>query len=768
MAAAWRYAAQRGADDFVGFDRWQAATIVVPARPTAEEERAARLIQQTLAKASGRKEAAFPITRERAGVAGPRILLQGQAVTAGPKLEEYAAYKVGRGQLKLTAYPAEAIEAAAAWVLERELGARWFMPGTLGEQIPRRVEWRLAPGEASHRPSYISRVFSFGRGEGLSEWGRRNRLRRWFEHGHAMSRLFSAEAMQANPDLQALFHGRRTPPAAGDGNWQPNIASPAAVRHAAGVLQSRPAFSSSISLNDSIRFDQSDETNRLLGEPRWFRLRPDFSPLVFHFANEVAKQVPDRYLGAYAYDWNENTPPFPVEKNVVPYLTADRSEWFDPRFAAEDRALIQRWVRSGAEVVGIYDYYYGAPFLVPRPTLYAVTQAIPFAREAGVRGFYAEVYANWALDGPKAWLAAQLLWDSAQDPQVLLDLYYREFWREAAEPMRAFYALCDEQWRNQPLPSYWIKYFKDEHQALLFPPEVQSRLRALLDQAAATATTDLIRRRVQFVSAGFEVTEAFCLWNETRDRLSRAAWAPETPVTELERLITAFGEQRERLQQTHARIQREYPLAVTAGLEEMMMRSDPRHRARWRILREEARVSGAPRGSELLKDPGLSELQAGPTGGFFDIWWSGGRPWSGYGEPYETRSVMRSPGERPGMAHALVMRGCKQETFSQVVPGEPGRTYVARVKFRGHVSPGNMTFLILNFQDAQGKTLSYGIVDRVPVGRYDVPVELLVQAEAPDGAAWIGLGVRVMNQVENDVAEFSDFSLREWERAGGG
>ena len=75
-------------------------------------------------------------------------------------------------------------------------------------------------------------------------------------------------------------------------------------------------------------------------------------------------------------------------------------------------------------------------------------------------------------------------------------------------------------------------------------------------------------------------------------------------------------------------------------------------------------------------------------------------------------------------------------------------------------STGNMTFLILNFQDETGKALGLGVVDRLPVGHYGDDVELIVWAQAPAKAKWVGLGVRALNQVDADYAEFSDFSLQ--------
>jgi len=237
-----------------------------------------------------------------------------------------------------------------------------------------------------------------------------------------------------------------------------------------------------------------------------------------------------------------------------------------PRRWAWWALVVGRWVASGAEVVGLYDYYYGAPFLVPRPTLYAVSQSIPFAYEAGARAFYAEVNPNWGLDGPKAWLAAELLWDATAKPEDLLDTYYRDFWREAARPMREYFALCDQQWLNQPKPSYWIKYFKDEHQHLLYPVEVRNKLRGLLAVAQAAATTELTRRRVEFSVQAFAVSDAFCAWQEAKERLSRAALPAEPDKSEVRAAWQQLNESETHLKQVRAKVAKEAPLAVKAAI----------------------------------------------------------------------------------------------------------------------------------------------------------------------------------------------------------
>ena len=293
---------------------------------------------------------------------------------------------------------------------------------------------------------------------------------------------------------------------------------------------------------------------------RWFRGRPDFSALVFTFMNraatELAKTHPDKYLGCLAYYWCENVPPFPVDPHVIPFLTADRSQSYDPAFRREEFELQEKWGKalgieptkhtnqtngfSGAQArtepflqegtertegkpqtegsdqvrsplalrspvqtgsaqnfrisdsqsvsisperLGLYDYLDGQGFLVPRVPIHAFAEHIRHAREMGFTDYYGESSRNWGLDGPLPWTIAQLLSDPDRNVDALLDDYYTLYFQAAAAPMRRFFTRCEEQWMHQPGPSYWLKHYRNESQAVLFPPEVCRELRALLDEA---------------------------------------------------------------------------------------------------------------------------------------------------------------------------------------------------------------------------------------------------------------------------------------------
>ena len=795
--AFWRTADDRHPTAFVAFtDDGYSCAIYVDPTLGAGGLKAAALLQETLAVSAGRSATAFPVKRGNPSQAGGRgLFLTTYPASDLPavRLEIPAEYRSAAGRLTLSSRTPETLELAASWFLENELGVHWFMPEPLGTHIPRRKSFRVSDKILRHSPSFVSRNLSLGGSAAENAWFARNRLNSLFEHGHSVGRIFRREDLIATPELAPLISGKRFQPREGDSNsWQPNLASALAAPYAANVLKQwlREApgrLSVPLGMNDTVGYDQSAATQKLVSERGYFRERPDYSNLVFGFVNEVAREVgrefPDRFVTTYAYDWTENTPDFPVEANVIPFLTADRVQWFDREFAAADQALIRRWVAAGPRIVGIYDYLYGVTFLVPRPTISAVSESIPFAYQAGVRAYFAESSPNWGLDGPKAWLVAQLLWNAKQDPTKLLDTYYRDFWQEAAPPMREFFAHCDELWRRQILPSFWLKFFKDENQHLLFPAAERRYLRAKLDAAASLAGSDLVRARLRMVSEAFAVTEAFAEFCERREELIQRLFDATGGAEELLASTERYLDAKSRLLDRHAAVQREFPLALHGRILPEMTRNDPLGSALWRIGQAPAtgsiglslaRLTNAyPEIAALIRPFSTGQVRAVTTDSTFEklrvatkldstvLDWATAGPWRGHGLPAEHRSVTLVPTSNGA---AVRWSGCLEETMSQWLPAEPGKHYRASARVRAKASPGNMTFLVIYCVDQNGKFSDLGTVQRLPAGEWSEEVELSVVIRAPQNAARIVVAVRAVCQVEGDYVEFSQLMLQvlEW------
>lgn len=791
--ALWCAADDQHPTAFVGYsDDGHACAIYVDPALGAGGFRDAELLQQTLATAARRRAAAFPLklgTTEQTRGRGVFLRLQVNGAPSDGHLEYPASYQSERGRLVISSRTPETMAAAVSWFLERELGVRWFIPGPLGIHIPSRKVFRVARKSAKVSPAFLSRHLSLGGSVEEKTWFGRNRLNSLFEHGHSMGRIFQREDLLATPELAPLIGGKRLQPRESDTNsWQPNLASPLAAPYAANVLkrwlrEDPSRLSVPLGMNDTVGYDQSAATLKRVGTRGYFRERPDYSNLVFGFVNEVAREVgrefPDRFVTTYAYDWTENTPDFRVAPNVIPFLTADRVQWFDREFAAADQALIRRWVAAGPRIVGIYDYLYGVTFLVPRPTIRAVAESIPFAYGAGVRAYFAESSPNWGLDGPKAWLVAQLLWNAQQDPAELLDTYYRDFWQEAAPPMREFFGHCDELWRRQIRPSFWLKFFKDENQHLLFPAAERRYLRAQLDAAASLAESDLVRARLRMVSEAFAVTEAFAEFCERREELIQRLFDANARAEGLLAGTEHYLDAKRRLLAKHAVVQREFPLALPGRILLELTRNDPLGSALWRISQAPASDSipsamarleianpevGTLRAANPAAtartestDPALEQLRAAPVFDTTTLDWATSGPWRGHGFPAERRSVSLVPAPK-GMA--VRWSGCLEETLSQWLPVEPGGLYRASARARAKVSPGNMTFLAIYCVDPNGKFSDLGTIQRLPVGEWGNEVELSVVVRAPKDAGQIGLAVRTLCQVEGDFVEFSQIELK--------
>ncbi len=768
--------------------------ITVPTAPTEGHLAAARLLSNTLATAASLPASYFPVWDEAAW-RGPSIRIgvrepspkRNPAKTDMPTIEAVG-YDVYPEGIRIHAENEDTLISAASWFLEQTVGARWFSPGRMGFEVTQRGRLVLPLGRRQHAPGYFSRNFGGLDKPTEKAWYRANRLVSRLDHGHTVSSLISQKDLAANPAMAPVVNGLRyIPRDKHDDAWQPDLTSPATLRHVTRALRdqlSRDPSKMSVVFgqNDSWRWDQGSATLAVVAPHRYFRGYPDYSNTLFAFLNKAAEglapEFPDRFLSTYAYQWTEDVPRFPVHPMVLPYLTADRSQWFDPAFAKNDKDLLQRWGKAGLRIFGIYDYYYGGPFLVPRPTLYAVAESIPFAHAAGVRAFYAECYPNWGLDGPKLWLAAQLLWDPTQDSAQLLNEYYSRYWKEAAGPMRRFFEVCERQWLNQPKPGYWIKYFKDDHQRILYPPEVRRELWEILDRASAVAKSEIVRERLALVRAAFSVSDLFCLHDEKRETLARLTLRSDSATDDLVRVIGGFSKVRRDLKTRHAEVKRRFPLALSAELIGDYMRTDPRPRALAELARrgvhphidDDLRMTVfagtaptatelAATGTEILKDGNLATLRKRNAHPFTLLDWNEpGSPWTGKGEPFETRQIELRASPQGGQV--LRLAGCNQEALMQWQPAEPGAFYHATVRVRGKVSPGNMTFLLVMFANADGKTTDMGHTDRLPIGEFIQTTSLEILARAPKNATWVGVSIRALWQVNDDYVEIEDISLK--------
>ncbi len=598
--------------------------------------------------------------------------------------------------------------------------------------------------------------------------------------------------------------------------WNPDLGRADVAAYAAAAAQREFARhpeqeSFSLGINDGLIFGESPETLALVTPARWFRGRPDYSRLVFTFMNRAAEDLsrtqPQKLLGALAYYWAENAPDFPLHPQVVPFLTADRSQGYDRGFYREEFQLQERWAAAaGADTahappksgeplanasplrrLGLYDYLYGGGFLVPRVTPHLIADNLRHARAVGFTDYYAEVNPNWGLDGPMPWIVAQLLQNPHQSVDGLLDEYYRRFFQAAAAPMRQFFTRCEQQWMRQAGPPFWLKYYRNESQAELFPAAVCAELRALLNAADRLASSDIVRQRVAFVSEAFGVTERFVAMQEARAALTHQELRGELRSAGAGADVVHYLDRRKEFIADASRLLREQPLALFPINFDDFLRDDPSFGAIVSLVT--ASADGADRtrdalgarpevfvataiaaGRALQKGDGREVLPNGSLEGALVR----GRviaglpygidlpaPWHSQVEPTEHHvGVVVATAAHSG-EQGLRISGAENTTVFQWLPAVAGQLYVAGVNARGAVSPGNIVTLTLGWLDAKQAHIGSVVAANLPAGLSSDWAKLRQGAYAPANAAWVGIGIRVQHQTGDDWAEFDDFSLRE-------
>ncbi len=720
-----------------------------------------------------------------------------------------------RGSRVFLAGVGEEGAANGAYVLAEEaLGARWYWPGALGFELAPPVA-RVGPEPRFRRedPGFIMRWMHPLATAEETAFGRRNRLVRNHVFNHALFRVFDREAYARAPEAFAVIEGERRVPA-GSGRYdpQPDFTSEAAVEVAAAAarryFEENPGSNTfSLSINDNVLFDESEATREAVSPVRVFRDRPVYTDLVFAFMNRVAERVFDeaglwttaegepRFLTALAYYWTEAAPSIRLHPRVTPVLTSDRAQWHDPAYRAEDRALIADWGRSGAERIATWDYYFGSPYPYPRQFNRWIGESIPHLHAHGTRVFYSQLPSAWGLDGGKAWLAARLLWDPAEDWRALMDEFYERFFGPAAAPMRRFYERAEAHRDATAGPANWIKFYKDEAGIEHFTPEFCAGLRAELEHARAAAADDSRRlRRIEVVSEAFSLTEAYANFHFARRALVRLALnrfgdqATSGTSALDEAMVTFINARRDYYRLVRRLVESPFHHRLSAVLD--LGQSDPvplalaaralaaaaadakspaplpEAVARNALYRANASAAGRWAGGGILS-PALFENRSlrwepgppqpvnflGPPVPAVPGWRFGFRP----APRFAIEPVFQ--GREGGRRSGVRMTGADSVSLFTAIAVEAGRDYLLRLRCGWRVSPDNRSVVRVDWFSEEGDELGGDLLFSFPSGESG-PLPLAFPLRAPDGAFWMRLSLFLSRQYPGDHLSVEEADFR--------
>jgi hypothetical protein len=532
------------------------AEIVVPEKADSLEQFAASELQTCLEKSSGVKLAIVEESKRDSSLYAFFLGKSQKSKELGLSLTEEA---VGRDGFTLRSVSGGLVvlgrnELGTVFgvyeLLERHFGVRWFMPGEIGEHVPKKDKLHMGQVNLTYKPSF--RVRWVGRGE----WPLRQRMNayvtagkenvgiNWKWHFHTFITLIPPDEYHAeHPEYFALVGGKRAVTASKSHGNQLCTSNPEVVREVAknlsAVLDAEPGIEIiTLSPNDGGGFCECEHCTALDEPGRdWFA---KYSRRLAIFNNQVAKLVkpehPDVLIKVGAYAMYARPPldqDYRPEGNLFFQLchlyfchnhplgsgecrageTYESSDRFQPN--QEFCKILDQWLELSPHLF-VYEYYSiggMARSNLPWPLVHTMRTDIPYYRDHGVEGFYTQLSGSlWHRLGLNYYVAAKLCWNADLDVDALLDDYFEKFYGPAAKPMEDYFMAMEQsmqQWNG--CASYGLQGVSGLRVVgpKVFTPAVMGQMQSSLEEAEGLTTGDeTLSARVAMVRKMLDETGA--------------------------------------------------------------------------------------------------------------------------------------------------------------------------------------------------------------------------------------------------------------------
>ena len=388
----------------------------------------------------------------------------------------------------------------------RRLGVRWYMPGPLGEVVPRRRTILLPKLDQTVRPDFAVRQINFRLGVHGPEnawWAMRLGLRHVYglQLAHGMTTMTDRkEILQAHPEWFALYGGKRHN-ALEVGNNHLCFSNPELLQETVRYVRT---------LMDHYHFDVVSvmppdgyvamcQCRLCQGKDTPQRgPRGALSDYVWDFVNRVARQVrkthPRKFVSCCAYGIY-SLPPQRIEKlepNVLVCIVGGRRPFANlPRQQEEVRRLRKAWLTKTHNPIIVFENYpmTARGFYLPAFVIDSLGRSINATKGISQgEDIWLSIWDEKAVGFNHfiVYFTARMYWGGKQqDIKALFDEYCRLFYGPAATEMKAFFRYCESHWQQmekhkQPVEEA-LRLF-DAARRKAPPGSVYARRIALVDQ----------------------------------------------------------------------------------------------------------------------------------------------------------------------------------------------------------------------------------------------------------------------------------------------
>ena len=346
--------------------------------------------------------------------------------------------------------------------LEKQLGIRWFMPGPLGEYVPKKKNWSVPDLDYSDFPLMEKRDMSYvsggpnGKKEGEPNlFKRRNRMGKansWQASHSWLYQLPGKKYFKDHPDWFAMVGGRRYPYDSMGHGLQICTTNPQALDELAkNLIKFRKRWKVpimlSLSPNDGGKLCECSKCTAL-DDGVTPSGRPIMTTRMVTYANEVAKRVnkvlPDQTFGFYAYSYYvQGVSKVKVDPHVtimevnndtgVSYYNPLQREWHLKNLQAWRKQLNKLFFYSTPEGMGNLELpcYHYENIVMLFDNLY----------KAGVTGISMNNSSSFGSSGLNNYFYARFAWRPPKDRKKFYETAIRECYGDIAAPvMKGYFA----------------------------------------------------------------------------------------------------------------------------------------------------------------------------------------------------------------------------------------------------------------------------------------------------------------------------------------
>lgn len=419
---------------------------------------------------------------------GPDWIIIAGRDYAGPPMfgteNPYQLNETYNPNLKISAFGDAGTQQGIYQFLRQFCGVRWYMPGPLGEVVPKLDQIVIPPTDLEKFPAFEYRYpyYCFlSSSDDNALWYRRAGFGGPFPVALNHTFQLFLKYKDTNPEYFALIDGQRDfttlSSLMGPGNL--NLANPGLIQRAIDDINEffdknpNERMFALVPPDGMLRISEDPESQAQIDETRGQAGR--FSNYVWGFINKVAKGVyekhPDKFIGGLAYE-KYNLPPTNIDKmapNVVVMICKSvRRSMPDEAAEAHIKKTIEGW-RTKVDNIYCWEYYCdilfnsgwrGYPAHYPPKNIQKDLQFL----KGKVRGemIEAETFTTDQYVSPKdivlndaglqhlrLYITSELLWNPDIDLNQTLSEYYRLFYGPAEKDMREFWEIAENAWENK-------------------------------------------------------------------------------------------------------------------------------------------------------------------------------------------------------------------------------------------------------------------------------------------------------------------------------